>query len=747
MTGSKMKRPLAVCSWRVGLPVNFGPLGPFACTGQPGGTQWFEMIVKLGTCSCGFSGFGTLPLLRMKAVRRLTSPSAGWTMNVAMYHWLSLKLESGPRSTLCCSWPRKDGRSAKPATGRVIKPPIAAPRPSVAPSRKTLRVTAVSGTGTRATPCWSAGGAVIPSPASFISRRSGSTTIGSPRSSAVASRAQRMPKTMAIAAPIDEISSGLMMSPTRTTTMPMAKPIGHSVGGGRCVSSWSDSCLVSGLGCSGSTGRSLTRSAGSPEGEPAEEGTPRGRERGLARAPCCFGLSDGLDGRPLSCARARQRPARTRSGLPPSRRCAAVLASRLWRSRGSSASNLAGPRLEVLVPAACHELLDLRAHLDLVGPRPRALLRPLRSRVDAKLAAEELPLGCVVEMVERALGEDHVALRVDVRTGIEEDLLVVVDVDVLVEDDDAFRKAEHPEPPERVHDLRRVARELLADRDEAAVVEDAGDRQVVVDDLGQGRAHGGQETPLRRLAEPGVLLRRLAHHDGGVDRVAPHRHGSDVEDRERLGGGVVAGVVAERPLLADLVLLDVALEHDLGAGGHLDADADALDELDRVATQEARHHQLVDVLREGRARRVRRDRIEAKRYGDLDTAVGREVVGASVLVDLPVHEGRVPVDELHPVHADVAAAGLRIVGDHGRECDERRRVARPAALDREEPEIDVVAAQHDLLARALADRLGAGVGDRLELSQPPHLLEQPFGRLHLEDVGDPLRHVVKALDP
>src|SRR3954453_17542701 len=520
------------------------------------------MIVKLGTCSCGFSGFGTLPLLRMKAVRRLTSPSAGSTMNVAMYHWFRGNIEIGPRSTLCCSWPRKDGRSAKPATGRVIKPPIAAPRPRVAPSRKTLRVTAVSGTGTRATPCWSAGGAVIPSPASFISRPSGSTTIGSPRSSAVASRAQRMPKTMAIAAPIDEISSGLMMSPTRATPMPIAKPIGHSVGGGRCVSSWSDSCLVSGLGCSGSTGRSLIGNARATEGE-------------LTQA--------------------------------------------------------------VLGPAARDELLDLRAHLDLVRPGPSALLRPFRGRVDPELAAEELPLGRVVEMVERAFRENHVALRVDVRAGVEEHLLVVVDVDVLVEDDDAFREAEHPEPPERVHDLRRVARELLADRDEAAVVEDASDRQVVVDDLGQRRAHGGQEDPLRRLAEPGVLLRRLADHDGGVDRVAPHRHGSDVEDRERLGGGVVAGVVAERPLLADLVLLDVALEHDLGAGGHLDADADALDELDRVATQEARHHQLVDVLREGRARRVRRDRIEAKRDADLDTAVGREVVGAAVLVYLPVH--------------------------------------------------------------------------------------------------------------
>ena len=101
------------------------------------------------------------------------------------------------------------------------------------PSRKTLRVTPVSAAGASATPCWSAGGAVIPVPASVISRRSGSTATGSPRSSAVASRAQRIAKTIAITAPIVEISSGLMISPTRTTTTPIAKPIGYSVGAGR----------------------------------------------------------------------------------------------------------------------------------------------------------------------------------------------------------------------------------------------------------------------------------------------------------------------------------------------------------------------------------------------------------------------------------------------------------------------------------------------------------------------------------
>src|SRR5690349_5281568 len=414
-------------------------VGPLAWTGQPRWAQWFEMIVKLGCCCVPFFVLtATLPLLRMKAVRLLTSPSAGSTMNVATNQSPTPKDESGPRSTLCCFWLRNDGRSAKPATGTVMIPPITPPSPRVAPSRKRLRVTVAGSTRGRATPCWSAGGAVIPSPASFIWRRSGSTTSDCPRSSAVASRAQRTPKTIAITAPIDEISSGLITSPTRTTTMPIAKPIGHSVGGGRCGSSWSDSCSVSGLGCSGSTGESLIGNADAASGE-------------LTQA--------------------------------------------------------------VLVPAPCHKLFDLRAHLDLVRPRPRALLRPFRGRVDPELAADELPLRRVVEMVERPLPDHDVALRIDVRAGVEEHLLVVVHVDVGVDDDDALREAQHPEAPDRRHDLPRMTGELLADRDDAAVVEGARDRQVVVDDLRDGCAHGRQEDPFGRLAEPRVLLRRLAHDD------------------------------------------------------------------------------------------------------------------------------------------------------------------------------------------------------------------------------------------
>ena len=50
---------------------------------------------------------------------------------------------------------------------------------------------------------------------------------------------------------------------------------------------------------------------------------------------------------------------------------------------------------------------------------------------------------------------------------------------------------------------------------------------------------------------------------------------------------------------------------------------------------------------------------------------------------------------------------VRVLRDHGGQRDERRRVERPAALDRQQVEVHVVAGEHDLLARRLARRSSA----------------------------------------
>ena len=193
--------------------------------------------------------------------------------------------------------------------------------------------------------------------------------------------------------------------------------------------------------------------------------------------------------------------------------------------------------------------------------------------------------------------------------------------------------------------------------------------------------------------------------------------------------------------------VDPPLEDDLRVRRHLELDGLARDELHRRPLEEACDHQLADVLRERRARRVRGHGVEPKRDRDRDAPVGRrEQVGAAVLVDLPVHERRAPVDLLHAVHADVPHAGLAVARDHGRQRDERRGVERPAAHDREEVEVDVVAGQDDLLACPLGDALGRRVGDRLERAELPHLVDEPLRRGQLEHLLELRGDVVEPVD-
>jgi len=53
----------------------------------------------------------------------------------------------------------------------------------------------------------------------------------------------------------------------------------------------------------------------------------------------------------------------------------------------------------VLGPACVDQRAHLAAHFDLLGPGAGALVEALRRRVDADLAANELPRGGMVEMV------------------------------------------------------------------------------------------------------------------------------------------------------------------------------------------------------------------------------------------------------------------------------------------------------------------------------------------------------------
>src|SRR5262245_51321322 len=68
----------------------------------------------------------------------------------------------------------------------------------------------------------------------------------------------------------------------------------------------------------------------------------------------------------------------------------------------------------VLLPPPVHRVTNVLRHLDALRPLARALLRQLVGRVDAELTAVAGQHGGVVELVERALAEEDVPLRVDV---------------------------------------------------------------------------------------------------------------------------------------------------------------------------------------------------------------------------------------------------------------------------------------------------------------------------------------------
>jgi hypothetical protein len=147
------------------------------------------------------------------------------------------------------------------------------------------------------------------------------------------------------------------------------------------------------------------------------------------------------------------------------------------------------------------------------------------------------------------------------------------------------------------------------------------------------------------------------------------------------------------------------------------------------------------VLRERRARGVRRHRVAAERDGHVEAVAHAAPVGSAVLVDLPVHEGRARVDLLHPVHADVARPGARVLRDHGGQRDERRRISGPAVLDRQQVEVRL---EDDVLDRAAPNRLRHRVGEALQLPEALDLLDDALRRLHLEHIAELLADRVQG---
>ena len=112
----------------------------------------------------------------------------------------------------------------------------------------------------------------------------------------------------------------------------------------------------------------------------------------------------------------------------------------------------------------------------------------------------------------------------------------------------------------------------------------------------------------------------------------------------------------------------------------------------------------------------------------------------------PAHQGGVPARDLHAVDAQVEAValvaallpGLGSLGHDQRPGDQRRRLTRPAGLDRQGRKVDVIALEHDFLARRGLHRFRFHRDHGFQQRQHVHGLAQVFRRLRLTQEGQRL---------
>ena len=214
---------------------------------------------------------------------------------------------------------------------------------------------------------------------------------------------------------------------------------------------------------------------------------------------------------------------------------------------------------------------------------------------------------------------------------------------------------------------------------------------------------------------------------------------------------VVAGVVAEGSFQRDFAGLDGALEHDLGAGRHLQLGADALDQLGARAAQQARELILGQRIGHRRDRAEDGRRVGTERDGNreplarLRQAVVAEIERAATLRQ-PAHDDLVARDHLLAIDAQVLTRLVRAARHRQAPGDERARIARPAGLDRQAAEIDLRALPDDLLAGRAGALLRRHVQHLLEHRQLVPGILQPAGRIGFLQVGQQLAHFAQRFD-
>src|SRR5882724_3299922 len=214
--------------------------------------------------------------------------------------------------------------------------------------------------------------------------------------------------------------------------------------------------------------------------------------------------------------------------------------------------------------------------------------------------------------------------------------------------------------------------------------------------------------------------------------------------------GIKTSVIAEGTLGPHFIQINVALQHDLRIGRHLQIIRLAGHHLHRLAPQKTREHHLVQIRRDRQHAGERRRRISTNRHCNGDTPL--RVCGPcpskmlrAMFLSLPVHSSRPLVVDLHPVHSHVALSRFWILGKYEWKRDKASAVLRPAFQNWKIEKIDVAYLLNDFLA---GPGFYAPWEERPQFRQlGKHLdfVKEPLRRFHFQETSDALRDFVQLL--
>ena len=162
----------------------------------------------------------------------------------------------------------------------------------------------------------------------------------------------------------------------------------------------------------------------------------------------------------------------------------------------------------------------------------------------------------MVQDIHGSLDEDDIPFGIDMVARDPGDLGKILRINVMIHDNQSLGKHHLPHAPEGVHDLARMGRVFLFDRDNRQVVKNAVNRQIHIDDLRKCQPQQRQKDSLRRFADIGILHRRAADDGGRINGILFVRDAGDVKYRIVVGKRIEAGVVAERSFSAQRLRRD-----------------------------------------------------------------------------------------------------------------------------------------------------------------------------------------------